>query len=211
MCTVHLRYYFAFVLLLIGGIHPAFSLPKGKAAKKEVTKWAIQKSSTLRIEGSSNVNTFGCDVQDYYQTDTICVQENVTNKNVSFKGAIEIDIMSFDCHNKMLTSDLRKTLKVNEHPQLIIRFLSLDRLPVISNNKDFLKGLVEIDLGGVCRRFEICYTFTKAGSAQIELKGNRLFSFADFNLKAPRKLAGLVKVKDKFNVDFTLILNPVAS
>ncbi|MBC7887192.1 MAG: YceI family protein [Ferruginibacter sp.] len=173
-------------------------------------KWAIQKTSTIRIQGSTNINSFGCDIAGYYQRDTIyCSEENGVNKLVTLNGDLKVDIAKFDCHNKMLTGDLRKTLKADEYPKLVIRFISLERTPVIRSNKDFLRGWVEIELAGIHRRFEVCYTFVKTGSSLIQLNGNRNFSFADFKLVPPKKFAGLIKVKDNFNVDFNLLLDPV--
>src|SRR5688500_10053845 len=94
-------------------------------------KWAVEKNSTLRVEGESNVNTFRCDIQGYYQRDTIiCFDNGQLNNPVQLKGSLRIDIFKFDCHNKLITNDLRKTLKADDHPRLVIRFLSLERVPV---------------------------------------------------------------------------------
>jgi len=180
------------------------------ASKKKMVRWAVQKTSTIRILGSTNINNFGCDITGYYQPDTIyCSEENTVSKMVTLNGSLQIDVLNFDCHNKMLTSDLRKTLRANEYPKLVIRFLSLERTPVIQNNKDALKGWVEIELAGITRRFEVCYSFVKSGESLIQLNGKRSFSFADFKLIPPKKFAGLVKVHDTFNVDFNLLLDPV--
>jgi hypothetical protein len=183
---------------------------KEKGMKKEVARWAVQKSSTLHIKGSSNVNNFGCDITGYYQPDTItCFQDSQSDKPIPLKGSLEIDVLSFDCHNRILTSDLRKTLKSNEYPKLIIRFLSLERNPIIKNNKDVLKGTVLIELAGSSKCFDMCYSFEKSDISFFKLNGNQTFSFADFKLAPPSKFGGLVKVKDKFVVDFNLLLQPV--
>lgn len=177
--------------------------------KSKMIKWAVQKTSSIRIQGSTNVNSFGCDIVGYYQSDTIfCSEENASNKPVTLNGNLQVNVLEFDCHNKMLTGDLRKTLKASEYPTLTIRFLSLERAPIIQNNKDYLRGWVEITLAGNSKRFEVNYSFVKNGST-IQLNGNRCFSFADFKLTPPNKMLGLIKVKDKFNVDFNLSLNPV--
>lgn len=178
--------------------------------KTRVVKWTIQKTSTLRIEGSSNINSFGCDIVGYYLQDTIyCSDEFSANQPVSLKGSLEIDILKFNCHNDLITSDLRKTLKANEYPVLTIRFLSLERFPVLQSNRDCLKGCVEIELAGVCKRFLIDYSFINCGASTFQLNGCKNFCFSDFNLTAPKKLAGLIKVKDNFTVNFQLLLNPV--
>ncbi len=190
---------------------PANLFTTGTApSRKKLIKWAVQKSSTIRIQGSTNVNSFGCDIAGYYQPDTIyCSEEITASQPVTLNGNLQLDIRSFDCHNKMLTSDLRKTLKASEYPTLVIRFLSLERAPAICGNKDSLNGWVEIELAGIRKRFEVCYTFLKTGPSSILLHGKRSFSFTDFKLTPPKKYVGLVKVNDKFNVDFNLLLNPV--
>ncbi|WP_207495559.1 hypothetical protein [Aridibaculum aurantiacum] len=197
-----------FLLVMAPGI--ADDRDKEKNNKKEAVKWAVQKTSTLRINGSTNINEFGCDIKGYYQADTIaCIEENGVSKTVTLKGALAIDVARFDCYNKIMTTDLQKTLRVKEHPKMIIRFLSLDRNPVMGNNKDFMKGWVEIELAGTTRKFEICYSFAKTNSSLITLNGSRSFSFADFALVPPKKLGGLVKVKDHFDVEFKLLLDPI--
>jgi hypothetical protein len=174
--------------------------------KKQVIKWAVQKTSSLKIAGSSNVNQFACDVTGYYQTDTIAfTTTEQTNRIVPLKGSLTIDVASFDCHNRMLTKDLRKTLKSTEHPLLIVKFVTLDRIPVYNNNKDCVKGIVEIELAGVCKRFDIGYTLEKNGGTVV-LNGGRDFSFSDFQLTPPKKLGGAIRVRDKFNVQFHLNL-----
>jgi hypothetical protein len=189
---------------------PEFYTPKDRYHKTKLIKWAVQKSSTIRIEGSTNINNFGCDITGYYQPDTIyCSEENAISKLVTLNGDLQVDIVKFDCHNRTLTGDLRKTLKSGEYPVLVIRFLSLERAPVIQNSKDFLRGWVEIKLAGSSKRFEVDYSFVKTGSSSIQLNGNRSFSFADFKLTPPKKFAGLIKVKDKLRVDFNLLLDRV--
>jgi hypothetical protein len=184
--------------------------PKESVQKKETIKWAVQKASTLTIQGSTNISTFGCDIAGYYRPDTISyLQSNNTGDLVTLAGSLEIDITKFDCHNRMLTSDLRKTLKATDYPMLVIRFLSFERAPLVGNKRDFLKGWVELEIAGVARRFELCYSLCKTGCAQIQLNGKRSFSFADFNLVPPRKMGGLIKVRDEFNVDFNLLLTRV--
>src|SRR5687767_11293091 len=104
-------------------------------------RWAVEKSSTLRVEGTSNVNNFRCDMKGYYQTDTITgFEEGAASKPVRLKGAIVVDIFRFDCHQRMITNDLRKTLKADQYPRMTIRFLSLEKMPEFIGNTELLKG-----------------------------------------------------------------------
>ncbi|HEV7620158.1 MAG TPA: hypothetical protein VGO09_00420, partial [Flavisolibacter sp.] len=171
-------------------------------------KWVIEKNSTLRVDGKSNVNSFTCNIKDYVENDTISYNKGVT-KLVNLSGHIQMGIIEFNCHSKQITNDLRKTLKAKDYPNLVIRFISLQSIPTFENKTETIKGWVEVELAGIKKKFELIYTFSKSARGNIQLNGGRSFSFSDFKLSPPRKLAGLVKVKDEFVVNFQLILRTV--
>jgi hypothetical protein len=116
---------------------------------------------------------------------------------------LKIDIRRFDCHSRLITSDFRNALKANETPTLKITFLSLDQFSDAGNNQ-VVKGTVDIELAEMVKRAEICFTIKTFGGNRVQLDGSHIFSFSDFNLKAPRKMAGLIRTKDKIKVDFQL-------
>lgn len=169
-----------------------------------VIKWSVEKNSTLRILGSSNLHNFQCDALGYAASDTIIYSssQHVAGR-IPLKGVLKIEINTINCHNFIITRNFRTTLKANEHPYLIVKFLSLERLPMFTNNKDNLKGIVEIELGGVAKKFEIPYKVQKNGQVVI-LNGQRNFTFSDFEIIPPRILGGLVKIYNNFNVEFNL-------
>jgi hypothetical protein len=198
-----------FSLLAITGL---LCLKPGAGAfyKKGVLKWVVQKNSTLTINGSSNVNKFQCGIQGYYKLDTISFSSLSNNPMVPLNGALTINVLDLDCNSKMITRDLRKTLKAEDYPDLVIRFVALERMPAFErNNQDAVKGWVEVILAGVCKRFEIPFVLNKVNNCTIQLNGIKAFSFTDFRLAPPKKIAGLVKVHDKFEVDFHLQLTQV--
>lgn len=199
-----------FVIISMLSFTTKFSVSKDQIPAKKIIGWSVQKTSNIKIQGSTNVNSFGCDIINYTQPDTIfCTSENAGNQPVTLTGNLKVAVSKFDCHNKMMTRDLQQTLKTDEYPILVIRFLSLERTPEINNTKDCLKGWVEIELAGCSKRFEINYSFVATGSSLIQLNGNRSFNFSDFKLTPPKKFAGLVKVKDELVVDFNLLLDPL--
>ncbi len=183
--------------------------PRGAGASKEMLRWAVQKSSTLRILGSSNVNKFGCDISSYNKIDTLICFADRAGKPVHLRGSLSIDVNAFDCHNKFLTNDLRKTVQAKAHPKLNIKFLTLDRFPTLNGPRDDLKGLVEVELAGRVRRFELNYSFIRLQGNAIQLNGGRVFQFSDFELSPPQKLAGIIRVNDEFHVEFKLLLLPL--
>jgi hypothetical protein len=170
-------------------------------------KWIVQPNSSICVEGASNVNNFRCDIIKYDQPDTLTwYEEGEPVKKVKMLGALTVNLLAFDCHSRLITNDLRKTLKADVYPRLIIHFISLERGPVFNGNTDIIKGWVNVELAGVTRKFEILYSFINTGSPAITLNGGRIFRFSDFNLKAPKKFAGIIHIKDEFSVNFRLKL-----
>lgn len=172
-----------------------------------VEKWVVEKSSNLCIEGKSNVSSFQCDVVQYLRVDTIYFYKD-DRQIVTSRGGITIDVNTFDCHQKYITADLRKTLKAKECPLLRIDLLSIGNLPVATGDYK-TTGWVAIQLAGVSRNVQVNYTVQAAGNGVMHLYGSQRVAFSDFSLTPPRKLAGLIKVEEEINVKFRLILRAV--
>ena len=199
------KFYFIFITV---GLMIASSPVLTAQSSHNVVKWVIEKNSTLRVDGKSNVNSFACNINEYNASDTIsCITDS--SSSVRLSGKIQMEIVSFNCHSRMITRDLRETLKAAEYPKMIIRFLTLQWMPGLHSEKELIKGWVEVEVAGVVKRFELCYSFSNDGPAHILLDGGRSFNFSDFKLSPPKKMAGIIKIKDAFNVNFQLILRTV--
>ncbi|EHQ27090.1 YceI family protein [Mucilaginibacter paludis] len=170
----------------------------------ETTRWMVTESSSLSVNGSTNINTFTCDIPNYNQTDTLIVYKGKCVKGVVLSGSINLNIQSFDCHNSIMTHDLRKTLNDKQFPQLHISFLTLNKLPQISTQPEMITGMVDIELAGTRKRMEVNYQISEDAKKTIHLLGSRDINFSDFNLTPPRKLGGMIKTDDKLKVAFHL-------
>ena len=173
------------------------------ARAAEQIKWVINEDSNLSVNGSTNINTFACVIAAYDQKDTITIKGKGDHE-IPLSGSISLRTESFDCHNAMMTHDLRKTLKEKEFPMLHISFLSLSKLPQLSTKPEAITGLINIELAGTRKRFEVDYKVSVDGQKVVHLLGIRDVNFTDFNLVPPRKLGGMIKTNDKLSVVFHL-------
>lgn len=169
-------------------------------------KWVVQKGGSLTVNGKTNVNSFKCDITGYSSSDTLLVTRQGNNQSVALKGFISLPVKLFNCHNPIMTGDLRKTLKHKEFPSLIIRFISLQRFPDRGVSSDNVKGVVDISLAGVTKRFEVSYRFSDVNDRTVNMIGERKVLFSDFQLTAPSKLGGMIKTEDELSVVFKLNL-----
>ncbi|HMG69045.1 MAG TPA: hypothetical protein VK588_15210 [Chitinophagaceae bacterium] len=172
-------------------------------------KWVVEKNSSINIQGETNINSFQCDVTEYLGADTLVYLKNDATKKLSFTNScLLIDVRRFDCHNKFITDDFRSALKADENPTLKILFLSIDQFPNSCTNQ-IVKGIVDVELAHSIKRTEIDYTVKTLPGNRIQVNGSHIFSFSDFNLKAPRKMAGLIRTKDQIKVNFQLFFKAI--
>jgi hypothetical protein len=168
-------------------------------------KWVLVKGCSLKVAGSTNINKFVCEIADYSNPDTLLVYNPVTDKLIfPLKGALHLDVTGFNCHNPMMTSDLCKTLKSKEFPRMNIQFISLSKLPDFKSAADAITGLVNIELAGTSRLFNVNYTFYTDNRNVIHLIGKRPINFSDFKLTPPRKLGGMIRTNEELQVEFHL-------
>lgn len=170
--------------------------------------WIIDAESQLTIQGSTNVNEFVCKVAYYSGTDTLQFVENNERKELHFtRSRMTVPVRSFDCGAKPISKDFWKTLKAETYPDMNIDFISLQNL--YFRNNCYIDGVVDITLAGVTTRYKIKYFVTVKDDGTVLLKGSHAVNFSDFQLQAPEKLSGLIKVKEALNVDFNLLLKEV--
>ena len=167
------------------------------------TRWVVVSGCWLKVDGSTNVNNFSCAIPSYSNPDTISVIRSGTPA-IMLNGNIRMEVQRFDCKNPVMTADLRKTLKVKQYPQLIIRFLSMTKYPDAYSTGETTRGMVVIDLAGVSKKFEVDYKVVSANSGFVQLEGTRKLHFSDFEIDPPRKLGGMIKTNNELSVVFNL-------
>lgn len=191
-------------LLLFVSLYTAFWRPAGKSP---VVKWVLGKDCTLKVNGSTNINKFSCIIPDYPKPDTLTIYGPDQNESVQITGSMVLDVQSFDCHNQMMTKDLRKTLKQKEFPKIRISFINLSKYPDRGGEAELIKGAVNIELAGIKKKFNINYKTIPNGKAKLTLIGSQTINFSDFDIVPPRKLGGMIKTNDMLSAEFVLKVN----
>ena len=193
-----------FFLQLLFGIH----WQGNNDTRPAIKRWAVANNSSLNIEGRSNLSSFCCQVTKYLETDTMQFVKNETTRQFVFTNScLTIDINNFDCHQRIITNDFRKTLKADQNPFLKIQFISLDAFDV--RNQQTVKGKVEILLAGQVKCTTIDFKTNATKTGLIQMNGTKTLLFSEFNLHPPKKMAGIIKIKEEIRVNFQLFFKPV--
>lgn len=167
-----------------------------------IGSWLIERTSTLSINGSSNINTFTCNITEYLRSDTLWgMQDQKSSKYVfTSQSMLAVEVRQFDCHQKYITSDFRKMLRSDTYPSLVIRFLSLEEIRPGAT----VRGQVMVELAGKRKIMEVVYECSQPVKDQVCLKGEKQMRFSDFELVPPKKIGGLIRINEDISVTFNL-------
>ena len=169
-------------------------------------RFVVLPTSTLTINGKTNVNNFKCGIHRYCGADTLVIKETPHEKPIILKGFVGLEATTFDCGIAPMTHDFNKTLKSSDFPTIGIDFKSFERIPDLTCTQDKFAAEVAISMAGVTKLFKMPCTFETTKKGEIFLRGERSFLFSDFNLKAPQRMMGMIKVNEKLFVQFNLSL-----
>jgi hypothetical protein len=172
-----------------------------------IHRFIVQPSSTLAIDGSTNVNSFQCGISSYIGTDTLILQEGkASQKPIFLRGRVALKASYFDCGMNVMTKDFNQTIKAKQYPHIVIDFKSFERAPDYTRGVEKFKGTMNISLGGTTKQFVVDCTIKPQSSGLIHLSGFRTFLFSDFNLQPPEKMMGLIRIQEELTVRFNLVL-----
>lgn len=175
-----------------------FTLPINLSAQsKSDDVWEFEKSSAVNISGTTNVNRFFCSISQIEQPDTVTSFLRNDTTRIFYPHQIIIAINTFDCNNKVMESDLQKTLKSNEYPFIKLSLISLTQNP--KNNKATLKFWLEM----AGKKLQ----YISTGNCQINnqnlwLSGSKTICLSHYNIEPPQKFMGMVVVNDEIEVNF---------
>lgn len=151
-------------------------------------------SSTLEIKGSSNIHNFFC-IFDMEDISTVSVNYNAQTHK--FESAlVQFPVTSFDCGGRMINADFQELLQEKQHPQLSVRLLEIEPL---EEDKAFIA--LEFEIAGVINLYKIPVSFA-VKDGHYRSCGHIELDIDDFGLKQPKKLFGIIVVKNKIDVHF---------
>ena len=150
--------------------------------------WMAQaQENFVQINGSTNINKFQC-VNNKFRAEAGIY--SFSGKNLP---NIILRVSDFDCGNRMMTKDFQKILNVEKYPEMTIRFINF-----IKNQTSFL-AVVEVRMMNQSKRYNVEF-----GVENNRLIGRKNVKFSDFNITPPKKMGGMIVVKDDLNLVFSL-------
>jgi polyisoprenoid-binding protein YceI len=161
----------------------------------------IPASSTMTIQGTSSLHDWEEKVDKF--------EVNLSVKTRD-KEITSIDRANFTCKAKSISSEsstmTNKTLealKAKDYPDISFKLVSVEKL---SSQEGNFSGIIsgDITLAGVTKRISISFTGNIANK-KITLKGYKMVSLKDYNIKPPTAMLGTLKTGDQVTISFNLL------
>lgn len=156
--------------------------------------------SFLKINGETNVSTFECEFN------ISAISEYITIKYVDFEHKIEFEDtkltlpnLEFDCGGKAINKDFKELLKTEEHPSITLKLKELSKVNTNSNSRI---ATIEITISNIVKTYNIPVSIVN--NDLLNVSGVMPLDITDFNLVAPTKMLGMIKVSPKIEIDFSL-------
>lgn len=144
----------------------------------------------IKVSGVTSIGKFTCDYCLDDMKDTLI--SNRTNRSGTLQFTIPVD--EFSCGNFMLNKDFRKTLKSDKYPSAKVQVSNL----VKKENGYFCHLRLQI-VGK-----ELIFENFHLAKSTHKLIGKLTLSFDELELKAPKKLGGLIKVDETLHLQIEL-------
>ncbi len=156
--------------------------------------------SQLNITGDTNISAFECIFNTSYLKKEQVIQYTGTNSYLRFTDAVlTLDTKAFDCGNKRINKDFHDLIKSDEHPEI---FLELYEIKIRSNNFAIAKACITI--AGKQKTYELPVEIIEGNVSHF--KGKLKLNINDFGLEPPKKLFGMIVVKDDIEINFNLVV-----
>ena len=168
----------------------------------EETQVVISSKSDLVIEGKSNVNRFKCFYSSNDLIDTLKVEYR-RRKSIYFFENTSLNFINkrFDCGGKGINKDFHKLLRSKKFPSIKMKLNSFS----YTIKEDSVLVNVTYKINGIPNNYYIPVKLEKKES-HFKISGNIKINIKDFDLDPPRKVLGIVKVRDSILIKFNFLV-----
>lgn len=169
--------------------------------KQMVYKVSFTPKSSLIIKGKSNVNKFDCAYDTYQLRDSLIVSyKKIDNKVVFEKAFLNLTNSYFNCNKRGITRDFHKLLKTEEFPNIKMSLLNVD---LTKKAGDSVYTKMAFSICNKTNEYLIPILVLKSKNT-LKFKGSISINIEDYDLEAPKKVLGIIKVDNMIVIDFSL-------
>lgn len=160
----------------------------------------ILSESKLNITGDTNISPFTCVFDTGYLKKAQNINYSGNRSNLKFKDAVlTLDTKGFDCGNRRINKDFHELIKSDRYPKIYLELKEIKMQP-----KDVAVAKALITIAGIQQEYDLPVTIVEGKVAHYT--GKLKLDIRDFNLEPPKKLFGMIVVKDDIEINFNLVV-----
>lgn len=201
LCSV----FFVAVLLCAGAL---------QGAQGQETQVRIHPDSRFWIQGEATTHGFTCVVDRVEGEATLPPPKDALSAGQDRSGrdeqqpsvAVRVPVRAFDCGNSRMTSDLKETLQMEEHPTIQLELVHATVGDPVPGRPEWrqIEVLGTLTIAGKKRLRRIHLTGRAFGEKRFRVRGCHPLRMTYFGIEPPTKALGLIKVKNRVEVQFDL-------
>jgi hypothetical protein len=186
-----------------------FSLFAQPLIKRDKTENHYQLSNIL-IEGETNINGFAFSFNN--SKITINPTTEKLDKASQSNDIIEffIPVRAFRGSNYLMEGDFRDLLKANEYPMVKVGIEKKNLNSIVSETNNS-KIYFYLTIAGVTKLISGEYLINLCNKDEIILQGTSNVKLTDFCIVPPKKMLGVLQVKDVIFIKFDIIISTLNS
>ncbi len=178
--------------------------PTSSSSDKETINYSIGNGSELNITGTSNITDFCCSSQQSFPQGDLTYEWISANRIAVSNARLVIDANTLDCGRKPITKDFKRTLKVDEHPNIIFLLHEIafrEELSEPTEEWNWAIADTEIVLAGCSNHKFMDVQYKMEPDNSIKLRAFQRLCVSDFGLESPKPMLGMIKVDDEVDVE----------
>jgi hypothetical protein len=154
----------------------------------------ITTESFLYIKGTSNINTFTCVYDATTLSRKVPVRFTQDRNTMHFRNVqMQLKNTGFNCGNRGINNDFHELLQTNKYPNIHFELL---RTVQTGNIVD---AFVAIEIAGVKKQYKVP---VKTNGELAPIEGVLCINITDFGLTPPRKMMGMIVVREDIEIVF---------
>lgn len=160
----------------------------------------ILPESQLTITGDTNINEFLCAFNTALIPQNKNLRYTVNKSGIIFENAkLRLEDQGFDCGNKAINKDFQKLIQSDKYPEIV---LEIKKIYFETINQ--AKAEVVISIAGKHKEYIVPVEIINSTTPQY--KGILKLNINDFKLTPPKKIFGLIVVKEDIEINFNLLV-----
>ena len=180
------------------------------SAQSSHKRLTVHSKSQFWIQGKATTHSFTCQVETVDGTAQLPAAQNSIPKETKDEQTtvnVSVPVRSFDCGNRVMTKDLKETLKMETHPNIRFELIDARVGTPVDTSKQWrpVEVLGALTVAGTKRVTSLSALGRAIDENRFRIRGCHPLRMTHFNIEPPTKAFGLIKVKDRIEVQFDLL------